>query len=137
MPDVVVSVTALVNTGLKLLLGRDRPQWQDTTDFLETHAFPSGHASSIAAFCGVLAVLTFTFVRRRSMRHAILVALGAVWLLVCLDRVLLGRHYPTDVIAGVVLGAVWVVAAWVLLARDHPWRPDDDLVRQRRATTSS
>jgi YegS/Rv2252/BmrU family lipid kinase len=112
---VVVSVTALVNTGIKLLLGRDRPDWQDTTDFLETHAFPSGHASSIAAFCGVLAVLTLTFVRRRSMRHAILVALGAVWLVVCLDRVLLGRHYPTDVIAGSLLGAAIVLIGLAFL----------------------
>ncbi len=124
---VVVSVTALVNTGIKLLLGRDRPEWQDTTDFLETHAFPSGHASSIAALCGALAVLTFTFVRRRSMRHAILIALGAVWLVVCLDRVLLGRHYPTDVIGGSLLGAAIVLIALAFIdpePRGHAEKAD-------------
>ncbi|HEX6149165.1 diacylglycerol kinase family protein [Nocardioides sp.] len=124
---VVMSVTALATTGIKLLLGRDRPEWQDTVDFLETHSFPSGHASSIAAFCGLLAVLTYVFVRRSSMRRTVLVGLVVVWLVVCLDRVLLGRHYPTDVVAGTLLGLAVVLLAVVFLdpePRGHAEKAD-------------
>ena len=37
------------------------------------------------------------------------------WLVVCLDRVLLGRHYPSDVVAGTLLGAGMVLLGLVLL----------------------
>ena len=37
-----------------------------------------------------------------------MVAVG-VWVAVCLDRVLLGRHYPSDVVAGSVLGVSMVL----------------------------
>ncbi len=111
--------TSLLTTGFKLWLGRNRPDWQ-TVDFdaLSTRSFPSGHASSIAAFVGVLIVLTWIFVRRSSMRRAIIVALLLVWLMVCFDRVLLGRHFPTDVIAGSLLGAAVVLVCMVVI---DPW----------------
>ena len=62
--------TSLLTTGFKLWLGRNRPEWQTVDlDALTTRSFPSGHASSIAAFVGVLIVLTWIFVRRSSMRR--------------------------------------------------------------------
>ncbi len=111
----VMSVTALATTGVKLLLGRGRPEWQDTVDFLTTKSFPSGHASSITALCGVLAVLAYMFVRRSSMRRAVMVSLVAVWAIVCLDRVMLGRHYPTDIIGGTLLGLAVVLLGLAFL----------------------
>jgi YegS/Rv2252/BmrU family lipid kinase len=101
---VVMVVTSLATTGIKLLLSRERPEWQDAVGIHHTHSFPSGHASSVAAFAGVLAVLALIFIRRRTLRR---VAVGAVvvwWLVICADRVLLGRHFPTDVTAGSLLG---------------------------------
>ncbi len=54
---VTMVTTSLVTTGLKVWLGRGRPDWQDATNLLTTKSFPSGHASSIAAFTGILIVL--------------------------------------------------------------------------------
>ncbi len=100
---VVMAVTALATTGLKNWLGRDRPDWQDTLGTHTNFSFPSGHASSSAAFAAILVMLLVLFVRRTSLRRlGISLAVGW-WLLVCLDRVLLGRHYPTDVVAGSLL----------------------------------
>ena len=112
---VVMSVTALLTTGFKLLLGRARPEWQDSVDLLTSKSYPSGHASSMAALCGVLWVLTYVFVRRSSIRRAVLVGLVALWAIVCLDRILLGRHFPTDVIGGTLLGVAVVLLGLAFL----------------------
>ncbi len=102
---VVMVATSLATSGLKVWLARGRPDWQDKLGLLKSFSFPSGHASSSAAFAGILILLLVLFVRRTSLRRlGITLALGW-WLLVCLDRVLLGRHYPTDVIAGSLLAA--------------------------------
>ncbi len=108
---VVMIVTSLATSGLKVWLGRDRPDWQDDLGLLSSFSFPSGHASSSAAFAAILVLLLVLFVRRTSLRRLGITLAVGWWLLVCLDRVLLGRHYPTDVIAGSLLAlAVFFVA---------------------------
>ncbi|SEB94538.1 lipid kinase, YegS/Rv2252/BmrU family [Nocardioides exalbidus] len=100
---VVMSVTALATTGIKLWLGRSRPSWQDTLGLHENYSFPSGHASSVAAFAAILVMLLALFVRRTNLRRLGITVVVAWWLLVCFDRLLLGRHFPTDVIGGTLL----------------------------------
>jgi membrane-associated phospholipid phosphatase len=100
----VMVTTSLTTTLLKGLLARGRPDWQDHTDLLASKSFPSGHASSTAALTGILIVLVWMHLRHTPKRWAASALLVATWLLVCLDRVLLGRHYPTDVVAGSALG---------------------------------
>jgi len=101
--------TALTTTAIKLVLGRGRPEWQDATDLLSSKSFPSGHASSSAAWAGILIFFAWSFLRRPVARWAVTVVAVGVWIAVCLDRVLLGRHYPSDVVAGSVLGVSMVL----------------------------
>nr|WP_179665832.1 YegS/Rv2252/BmrU family lipid kinase [Nocardioides panaciterrulae] len=106
---VVMIATSLMTTLIKLTVGRGRPPWQDQTGFLHTNSFPSGHASSTAAYALLCVVLVVMFVRRARTRRTLYTVL-AVWvLIVCADRVLLGRHYITDVTAGVLLGVGMVL----------------------------
>ena len=118
----VMVVTAVATSELKVLVGRERPVWQDPGALLTSGAFPSGHASSAAALAGVILVLVTMLVRRRGTRRLLggLVLLAA--LLVGLDRVGLGRHYPSDVASGYLLGVGVVLLALVLytpLPRSH------------------
>ena len=118
----VMLVTSLLTTVLKLSLGRSRPEWQALDDLLDSRSFPSGHASSAAAYAGVVIVLSLMLVRREAVRRVL--ATGAVLLAVVigLDRVLLGRHYPSDVVAGALLGAAVVLLALAVyspLPRSH------------------
>ncbi|WP_204163445.1 YegS/Rv2252/BmrU family lipid kinase [Nocardioides gilvus] len=110
---VVMTVTALLTSGLKVWLSRGRPDWQEVVGIHDSMSFPSGHASSITAYTGLLAVLVVIFVRKQTMRRAAWTGLVLVWILVCLDRILLGRHYPTDVLAGILLGLVILLVALV------------------------
>jgi YegS/Rv2252/BmrU family lipid kinase len=110
----VIVTTSLVTTGLKLLYARSRPTWQDPVGRLVSKSFPSGHASSTAALGGVLIVLAWMLIRRAALRRAVYVGAVLLPLVVGLDRVLLGRHFPTDVIGGWLLGAFVVLVGLVV-----------------------
>jgi len=110
---VVMAGTSLVTTAIKLALGRSRPEWQDSVDTLTSKSFPSGHASSTAALVGVVLVLVWGLMPRGALRTVVTCLALATWVVVCLDRVMLGRHFPTDVVAGSFLGVAVVLVALV------------------------
>ncbi len=123
----VMLATSVATTLIKLAVGRDRPEWQESTWLLSNHAFPSGHASSVAALAGVVIVLATMLVRRANIRRVITLAVLVLVVAVCLDRVLLGRHFPTDVVGGALLGAGMVLAGLAVfspLPRSHAERID-------------
>jgi YegS/Rv2252/BmrU family lipid kinase len=105
----VIVTTSLATTGVKLVYGRPRPTWQEPVGRLVSKSFPSGHASSSAALAGVLIVLAWMLIRRASLRRAVYVGAVLLAIVVGMDRVLLGRHFPTDVIGG------WLLGAFVIL----------------------
>lgn len=118
----VVVTTVILYTVIKILDGRDRPTWQQPLGRLASRSFPSGHAASTAALAGVVIVLAVMLVRRASLRRAVCVGAVVVALLVGADRVLLGRHFPTDVLAGWLLGAcvtLFWLAIYSPLPRSH------------------
>ena len=101
----VMIANGVATTFFKQTLGRDRPLWQDPTGVVENHSFPSGHTTSVTAFAGVMIVLAVLFVRRRNLRIASVVVMVALALIVGLDRILLGRHFPSDVLGGAAMAA--------------------------------
>ena len=101
----VLASTPLINSSLKALLGRERPEWQNLLHFHSTMSFPSGHASQTTALAGVLSVLAALYLRRTNLRRLVHAVAVLLVLLAGADRVLLGRHYPSDVLGGVLLGA--------------------------------
>ena len=96
-------------TALKAVVGRDRPEWQTPVDLLDSGSYPSGHTSSIVAFTGIVLVLLSMFVRRRGVRQLLGNAMLVVAVVVALDRLFLGRHYPSDIIGGALLGTAFVL----------------------------
>ncbi len=94
-----------LNNAIKLLVRRQRP---DVLHLVSAHgfSFPSGHSCAAAA-CTSAAALVLG--RGRSGRtRALLAALAALATIgVATSRALLGVHWLSDVIAGVVLGWGW------------------------------
>ncbi len=82
---------------------RTRPEFIDWGDY----SFPSGHAFGSAVVYGMLALFLLRVGHGSRCRW---VAAGLAWGfvgLVALSRVLLGVHYPCDVLAGLSLGLAW------------------------------
>lgn len=101
----------LVNLGLKPLIDRPRPYEIDTGVKLLVHSlgdgsFPSGH--TLACFEAAVSLLLCKYKRAGA---AALVAAFAV----AFSRVYLYVHYPTDVIVGAILGAVFAYIAYVVV----------------------
>lgn len=99
---------------LKHLVGRARPRmtlppWEHIGPSFDSdlHSFPSGHTATSFALAAVLA--------SRFPRQAWIFYLIAG--LVGVGRVVGGSHYPSDVLAGAILG---LVVGWVLV--DMAWR---------------
>ena len=104
----LASVSLLASSGIvygtKYVTDRDRPEGMSPRS---NSSFPSGHAAGAAA----VAVLV-------SNRHGRLGWLAwFVALCVMLSRIYLGRHFPTDVLSGALLGAI---SSWLVL-RGERW----------------
>jgi membrane-associated phospholipid phosphatase len=109
-------VTTIADTVLKAAVGRDRPHFTDAVAHATGGSFPSGHSADAASFYLPIAVILLATVERRAGRGALAVA-TAICLAVAASRVLLGVHYPSDVIAGLALGVGVSAAGWWLVKR--------------------
>ncbi len=103
----VMLLASLTTWYLKGVLHRHRPVWPDPVHTLSSYSFPSGHATGIAAAAGVVIVLARLLVRRRGARRLLYVVALGLALLVGADRVFLGVHNPSDVVAGFAVGGFW------------------------------
>lgn len=102
----------LLNWLLKELVGRQRPSVVPHLREITTPSFPSGHAMLSAVVYLTLGIL---LTRVASDHRTKLYFLGVAALLTVLvgcSRVYLGVHYPTDVLAGWMVGITWALACW-------------------------
>ncbi len=109
LPFVLIAITMLgrgLSEAQKYWVGRDRPDLEAHLVVVKTQSFPSGHATSSMIFYMVMA-LTLTM----GTRWHRLAAAGALLLslLIGLSRVMLGVHWPSDVIGGWAFGLLWVL----------------------------
>lgn len=102
---------------LKLLVGRPRPDIVPHLMEVTGHSFPSGHSFNAAVVFIALGLAFAALSRRRAVRWTIIGSAVALSLLIALSRVLLGVHYPSDVLAGWLGGAGWAFLATALLHR--------------------
>jgi len=107
-----------VETALKGAIGRPRPVVPIALTTASESSFPSGHAAGTAALCASLFILLLPRLRRGPA--TLLAVLGvALCLAVAASRVALGVHYPSDVVAGLLLGIVCAVAVSPILPRSQ------------------
>jgi len=106
----VLTAIVLIGRGLseaqKLWIARARPDLESHLVVVKTSSFPSGHATSSMIFYTSLALILTA--NTRWHRPAVAGAI-AISLLIGLSRVMLGVHWPSDVIGGWSFGLLWVL----------------------------
>jgi undecaprenyl-diphosphatase len=104
----------LLTEGLKLIVQRPRPTVVPHLRDVTALSFPSGHAMTSAAVYLTLGALLTRVVERRLTKAYCFAVAVLLTVLVGASRVYLGVHYPTDVVAGWLIGVSWALGCWLV-----------------------
>ena len=110
---VVLVGSPIIWRSLKELFQRARPDLHRLIE-IGGYSFPSGHATNAMTLYGILTFLLWRHIPTRSGRTVLLVLSSIIIFLIGFSRIYLGVHYPSDVIAGYMIGGFWLaLAIWV------------------------
>ncbi len=98
-------LSAIASTVLKEVFGRVRPELIPHLEAITSPAYPSGHATNAASLFILMALLIPGPRPNLTMAACISMAL-----LIGFSRVMLGVHWPSDVIGGWMLGTAFALA---------------------------
>lgn len=113
----LVATSCIIGNGIivalfRLIYFKPRPPLVFVFDPLislpDSSSFPSGHATFFAA----LAFAVFCFSKKRGWFYFV----SAI--VIGIARIFVGVHYPLDILAGLVLGAVSAFIAWMIFKKD-------------------
>lgn len=114
----ILTAIVLIGRGLseaqKYWIARVRPDLEPHLVAVKTSSFPSGHATSSMILFLTLALALTSRTRRRGLMVAGAILLS---LLIGTSRVMLGVHWPSDVVGGWAFGMLWVLLTLRLAER--------------------
>ena len=80
-------------------------------------SFPSGHAIMAVTFYGLIIYILFHLEINRELKYFLTAVLVLLILLIGFSRVYLRVHYASDVLAGFVIGLLWLFISLTVLGR--------------------
>jgi membrane-associated phospholipid phosphatase len=113
-PFALLAVTYLgayvMSQSLKVIIGRPRPPVGVAIGQYSSHAFPSGHATQVAAVWLMLAAVVTAGMPSSRQRLLIWAAATSTVAVVGITRLYLGAHWLTDVLGGWAFGTLWFLS---------------------------
>jgi undecaprenyl-diphosphatase len=104
---------------VKPLVGRPRPHVGHLVSTATGFAFPSGHATQTTAVAFTLAFVAAGRTPSWPRKVGVWAAAAAASLTIGFSRVYLGVHWPTDVLGGFALGALWAAMCAMAFGTSH------------------
>lgn len=105
----ITTLVGAATTGyiMKILVARARPEGGILSPIESSFSFPSGHATASMTFYGFLVyMLCVLFPSKKSP----IITTGIFLIgLIGFSRLYLGVHFPSDVLAGYLLGGLWLI----------------------------
>ncbi|WP_375289490.1 phosphatase PAP2 family protein [Qipengyuania sp.] len=117
-----------LNTLMKTVIGRDRPNLVPHLSDAAGLSFPSGHSFASAMIYIGMALAFASLSQRHSVRYLLIASAMVLSAFIAWSRVLLGVHYPSDAIAGWLGGAAWAFTAAALLYKPARAAAETDTV---------
>jgi len=106
---------SIIDTVLKSLFHRARPDPSLHLAYVANASFPSGHAMISAAVYLSLGLMLAETDPRRLGRVGLLAFMCLIVILIGCSRVYLGVHWPSDVVAGWCLGTAWALLVFATM----------------------
>jgi undecaprenyl-diphosphatase len=103
-----------LNHMLKNFFGRERPDVVPHLAEFGNSSFPSGHSMLASIIYLTLAALLTQTVKTVPTKMYLIAAAFLMAFLVGLTRVILGVHYPSDVLVGWTGGTAWALLCWMV-----------------------
>ncbi|HJU40300.1 MAG TPA: phosphatase PAP2 family protein [Tahibacter sp.] len=100
----------VVSAIAKFLIARPRPDLVSHEAEIYSASFPSGHTLMATVAYVTFAMLLAADVENRRLRDYLLAVAWVVAFAVGASRIYLGVHWPSDVLAGWAVGALWMIA---------------------------
>jgi membrane-associated phospholipid phosphatase len=100
----------VMSQSLKAIIGRPRPPVGVAIGHYSDYAFPSGHATQVAAVWLMLAAVVAAGMPSSRHKMWVWVAATSTVVVVGFTRLYLAAHWLTDVLGGWAFGALWFLA---------------------------
>ena len=107
----------------RLVFSRERPRLFGNEPAFEGSSLPSGHALTTLVLC--VAVCVAVKHMRPKLLPAMVVLASLFALAIGATRLVIQAHFPSDIVAGWVLGAVWCAGYYAIQGRTSSGAPID------------
>ncbi|MFM8857824.1 MAG: phosphatase PAP2 family protein [Actinomycetota bacterium] len=101
----------VISNVLKFSIARERPPFIENTDLQQHLSFPSGHAFAGSTIWAATAIIAW-YVLRPPWANAVAIPLLAIGLLQAPSRLIVGKHWVTDVLGSWLVAGGWLLLVW-------------------------
>ncbi len=111
-----LTVVTILNILIKFIIKRPRPL--DINIIIEDgFSFPSGHSMISFAFYGFLMYIVYKNMGKKKISYLLYFIISILILMIGISRIYLGVHYASDVLAGFIVSACYLIVYIVIIPK--------------------